>query len=332
VRVPARSKGCHDRYVPLSLGARGMLTLLGQRLLSAALVVVGVACLVFLLIHLVPGDPVDVMLGESAQPADRAALRHALGLDEPVGVQLGRYLDRLGHLDLGRSLQSHRPITELLRERLPATAELAAASLAVALVLAFPLGIIAAVRQGTVWDYGAMGFSLFGVSIPNFWLGPVLILVFSLWLGWLPVSGRSAPGSVVLPALTLGTALAAILSRMVRSTLLEVLGEDYIRTARAKGLGTLTVVLRHGLRNALLPIITLLGLQLGGLLAGAVITETVFSWPGIGLLTVQAIQQRDYPVVQACVLVISLTYVVVNLLTDFIYAWADPRIRLGDRR
>ncbi|MEJ2687393.1 MAG: ABC transporter permease [Gammaproteobacteria bacterium] len=309
-----------------------MLTVLGQRLLSAALVVVGVGCLVFVLIHLVPGDPVDVMLGESAQPADRAALRHSLGLDEPVGVQLVRYLDRLGHLDLGRSLQSHRPITALLRERLPATAELAAASLAVALVLAFPLGIVAAVRQGTAWDYGAMGFSLFGVSIPNFWLGPVLILVFSLGLGWLPVSGRTAPGSVVLPALTLGTALAAILSRMVRSTLLEVLGEDYIRTARAKGLGTLAVVLRHGLRNALLPIITLLGLQLGGLLAGAVITETVFSWPGIGLLTVQAIQQRDYPVVQACVLVISLTYVVVNLLTDFVYAWVDPRIRLGGRR
>jgi len=304
---------------------------IAQRLVSAAIVVLGVACLVFALIHLVPGDPVDVMLGQSAQPADRAALRTSLGLDAPLDVQLGRYLDRLAHLDLGRSLHSRRPIAELLRERLPATAELAGAALGVTLVLALPLGIIAAVRRDTPWDYGATGFSLLGVSIPNFWLGPVLILVFSLWLGWFPVSGREGAGSVVLPAVTLGTAMAAILSRMVRSSLLEVLGEDYIRTARAKGLGFRAVVLRHALGNALLPIITLLGLQLGVLLAGAVITETVFAWPGIGLLTVEAIKQRDYPVVQACVLVISLTYVVVNLLTDLVYGWVDPRIRLAGR-
>jgi peptide/nickel transport system permease protein len=189
--------------------------------------------------------------------------------------------------------------------------------------------MLAAVRRDTRWDTGSMAFSMLGVSIPNFWLGPLLILVFSLWLGWFPVSGRDAAGAVVLPALTLGTGLAAILSRMVRSSLLEVLGEDYIRTARAKGLPPHRILLQHGLRNALLPVITLLGLQLGALLAGAVVTETVFSWPGIGLLTIEAIQTRDYPVVQACVLLISLTYVLVNLLTDLAYAWIDPRIRLG---
>jgi len=197
------------------------------------------------------------------------------------------------------------------------------------LALALPLGMLAAVRRGSGWDGGAMVFSMLGVSIPNFWLGPLLILVFSLWLGWFPVSGREGVGSVVLPAVTLGTGLAAVLSRMVRSSMLEVLGEDYIRTARAKGLPPHRVILHHGLRNALLPVITLLGLQLGALLAGAVITETVFSWPGIGLLTIEAIQSRDYPVVQACVLLISVGYVLVNLLTDIAYAWADPRIRLG---
>ena len=188
---------------------------------------------------------------------------------------------------------------------------------------------MAAVRRNTWWDTGAMTFSMLGVSIPNFWLGPVLILVFSLWLGWFPVSGGTGPGSVILPALTLGTGLVAVLSRMVRSSMLEVLGEDYMRTARAKGMPPKSVILHHGLRNALLPVITLLGLQLGALLAGAVITETVFSWPGIGLLTIESIQSRDYPVVQACVLLISVTYVLVNLLTDLAYAWVDPRIRLG---
>jgi peptide/nickel transport system permease protein len=202
-------------------------------------------------------------------------------------------------------------------------------TLCVTLALALPLGVLAAVRRGSPWDGGAMAFSMLGVSIPNFWLGPLLILVFSLWLGWFPVSGREGVGSVVLPAVTLGTGLAAVLSRMVRSSLLEVLGEDYIRTAWAKGLPPHRVILHHGLRNALLPVITLLGLQLGALLAGAVITETVFSWPGIGLLTTEAIQSRDYPVVQACVLLISVGYVLMNLLTDIAYAWADPRIRLG---
>jgi peptide/nickel transport system permease protein len=304
--------------------------LIASRLASAGLVVLGVACLVFLLIHLVPGDPVDVMLGEAAQPADREALRAAMGLDRPVHVQLRDYLVGLARLDLGVSLHTRQSVAALLAERLPATVELAAASLLVALALALPLGVLAAVRQGSLWDRGAMTFSLLGVSIPNFWMGPLLILVFSLWLGWLPVSGRDGLASLVLPALTLGTAMAAILARMVRAVLLEVLGEDYIRTARAKGLPEHIVVLRHALRNALLPIITLLGLQLGTLLGGAVITETIFSWPGIGQLTVEAIQRRDYPVLQACVLLIAVAYVLVNTLTDLVYAWVDPRVRLGE--
>ena len=295
------------------------------------LVILGVIVLVFLFIHLIPGDPVDVMLGEGASPADRVALRAALGLDQPLAMQLVSYLQSLARLDLGVSLHSARAITDMLAERLPATAELAGVSLLLALGMALPLGLMAAARKDTLWDRGAMSFSLIGVSIPNFWMGPLLILVFSLWLGWFPVSGRDSAGSVVLPALTLGTSLGAILSRMVRSSVLEVLGEDYIRTAYAKGYSRAQVLVRHALPNALLPIITVLGLQFGALLAGAVITETVFSWPGIGLLTIEAIQTRDYPVVQACVLLISLSYVLISTLTDLIYAWADPRIRLGAR-
>ena len=308
---------------------RLMSSYLIQRIGGAVVVVLGVVSIVFLLIHLIPGDPVDVMLGEGATAADRESLRASLGLDQPVATQFVAYLEGLLQLDLGTSFHSQRPVMDVLLERLPATALLAAVSLLVAILLALPLGMLAAVRRDTPWDTGSMAFSMLGVSIPNFWLGPLLILVFSLWLGWFPVSGREGSGAVVLPALTLGTGLAAILSRMVRSSLLEVLGEDYIRTARAKGLSPHRVLLRHGLRNALLPVITLLGLQLGALLAGAVVTETVFSWPGIGLLTIEAIQTRDYPVVQACVLLISLTYVLVNLLTDLAYAWVDPRIRLG---
>ena len=306
-----------------------MAAYLVSRLFSALLVVFGVVCLVFLLIHLVPGDPVEIMLGETARAADREALRAALGLDRPLPLQLLSYVDGLLHLDLGQSLHSQRPISGILAERLPATLELAAVSLVFAIVIALPLGVIAATHRGRAADFSAMGFSMLGVSIPNFWMGPVLILVFSLWLGWTPVSGREGVASFVLPAITLGSALAAVLARMVRSSLLEVLGEDYIRTARAKGLSERSVVWKHALANAWLPVITLLGLQLGALLGGAVITETVFSWPGIGSLMVESIQKRDYPVVQGCVLVISLTYVLVNTLTDLVYAWVDPRIRLG---
>jgi peptide/nickel transport system permease protein len=308
-----------------------MLTYILQRLLGALFVIFGVVSIVFLLIHMIPGDPVEIMLGESASTTDREALRVALGLNQPLWVQFQQYLTGLLQFDMGNSIHFRRPVSDLLLERLPATGLLAAMTLLITLVLALPLGIIAAVRRDTVWDSGAMTFSMLGVSIPNFWLGPILILVFSLWLGWFPVSGRNGFGSVVLPALTLSTGLIAVLSRMVRSSMLEVLGEDYIRTARAKGLPSQRVILHHGLRNALLPVITLLGLQLGALLAGAVITETVFSWPGVGLLTIESIQSRDYPVVQACVLLISVTYVLVNLLTDLAYAWIDPRIRLGGR-
>ena len=305
-----------------------MLSYFMQRLTGACLVVLGVVSIVFLLIHLVPGDPVEIMLGESASAADRQALRSTLGLDRPVAVQYLHYLRDLLQLDLGTSIHHRQPVTDLLAARVPPTALLAGVSLLFAIALALPLGIIAAIRRNTLWDTGAMGFSLLGVSIPNFWLGPLLILVFSLWLGWLPVSGQGGVAAVVLPALTLGTGLAAVLSRMVRSSMLEVLAEDYLRTARAKGMPPHRIILHHALRNALLPVITLIGLQLGALLAGAVITETVFSWPGIGLLTIESIQTRDYPVVQACVLLISMTYVTVNLLTDLAYAWIDPRIRL----
>ena len=309
-----------------------MLKFLLSRLASALIVVMGVSCLVFLFLYMVPGDPVEVMLGESAQPADREALRRALGLDQPLLTQMGNYYNNLLHLNLGNSLYSQRPISEMLLERMPATVELALASLLVAVLIAFPMGVLAAVRKDTPWDQGAMGLSLVGISVPNFLMGPILILVFSLWLGWFPVSGRDGLISLILPAITLGTAMSSILSRMVRATVLETLNEDYIRTARAKGLSERLVIWRHALRNALLPVITLLGLQLGVLLGGAVITEVVFSWPGLGSLTIESIQRRDYPVVQACVLLISLAYVVVNTLTDLVYGWLDPRVRLEGGR
>lgn len=305
------------------------MTYILRRLLSGLGTMGGVAVLVFLLIHLIPGDPVERLLGESARPADREALTAALGLDQPLWRQLSDYATGLMRGDLGESLVSGKAVGSLIALHLPATLELAAAALAIALAIALPLGVTAARRRDSLWDSGAMTFSLLGVSIPNFWLGPVLILVFSLWLGWTPVSGREGPASLVLPALTLGTSLAAVLARMVRSSLLEVLDEDYVRTARAKGLGERSVIWRHALGNALLPVVTLLGLQLGALLGGAIITETVFSWPGIGSLLVDAIQSRDYPLVQGCVLVISLAYVAVNLLTDLLYALIDPRIQLA---
>jgi peptide/nickel transport system permease protein len=307
-----------------------MLSFVVSRVASAAFVVLGVAVAVFALIHLVPGDPGEVMLGESARMADREALRESLGLNKPITVQLLDYLWGLARGDLGTSLHSKRPVLELILERVPATLELAGAGLLVAVALAAPLGTVAALRRGSALDGCAIAFASLGVSVPNFVMGPVLILVFSFALGWLPVSGREGALSLLLPALTLGTALAAVLARMLRSTLLEVLGQDYIRTARAKGLGELGVVVRHALGNAMLPVITLLGLQLGALLAGAVITEIVFAWPGLGSLVVEAIERRDYPVLQGGVLLIATSYVVVNSLTDVVYGWLDPRIRLRD--
>ncbi|TVQ87995.1 MAG: ABC transporter permease [Chromatiaceae bacterium] len=306
-----------------------MLNQLASRVGAALVVMFGVSTLVFLLLHLIPGDPVDAMLGETARAADREELRQALGLHLPVYAQYQRYLGGLLRLDLGQSLRDQRPVAALLAERLPATALLAVAALSVALLLALPLGVLAARHRGRALDGAAMSFSLLGISLPNFWLGPLLILVFSLWLGWTPVSGNDGPVSLILPALTLGTGLAAILARMVRASVLEVLNEDYVRTARAKGLSEVQVLRHHALRNAWLPVLTLVGLQLGGLLGGAVITETVFAWPGIGSLTVEAIQARDYPVVQGCVLLISLITVLINTLTDLLYARIDPRIGLG---
>lgn len=298
------------------------------RLSNALLVIFGVISLVFFLIHFIPGDPVEVMLGESAQVSDREALRKALGLDQPVLTQWQSYLVNVMQLDLGNSLHSKQAISDILIERVPATLELALVALLLALLIALPLGIIAATRKDSFWDKGAMAVSLLGVSIPNFLMGPLLILLFSMALGWFPVSGREGPESVVLPALTLGTAMAAILSRMIRATLLEIINEDYIRTARAKGLSYYRAILFHALPNTMLPLITLLGMQLGALLAGAVITEIVFSWPGLGSLTIEAINTRDYPLVQSCILLISVSYVIVNAGTDILYSILDPRVRL----
>ena len=288
-----------------------------------------VGTLVFFLIHLVPGDPVAVMLGDWASPADENALRIQLGLDKPILVQYTEYLIGLTQFDLGQSLFFQQPVSELIAERFPMTLKLAVMALLVAVIIAFPLGIWAALRAGRWPDHVAMTVSLVGVSIPNFWLGPMLIMFFSLSLAWLPVSGAEQPYAWVLPSITLGTALAAILARMLRASLLEVLHEDYIRTAQAKGLSPRWVYGKHALLNALLPVVTILGLQLGTLLGGAVITEVVFDWPGLGQLLVESIQRRDYPVVQGCILVISIAYITINGLTELVYAWIDPRIRVA---
>ncbi len=301
---------------------------LPRRLAVLIPTVLGVVTLVFFLVHLIPGDPVELMLGETASRADQERLRSDLGLDRPVAEQYGRFLLGLVGGDLGNSFFYRRPVRQVILEKLPATLELALASMALALVIALPLGIIAAVWKDSLVDRSAMLASLAGISMPNFWLGPLLIILFSLRLGWFPVSGREGPESLVLPALTLGTALAALLSRMTRSAMLDVLGEEYLRTARAKGLSEWTVISRHALRNALLPVLTIVGLQFGALLSGAVITENVFAWPGIGTLLIQAIQARDYPLVQGCVLVVALGYVAANFLTDLLYALSDPRVKV----
>jgi peptide/nickel transport system permease protein len=287
-----------------------------------------VVTLIFFLIHFIPGDPVELMLGETASKADLESLRSDLGLDRPVAEQFGSFLIGLVRGDMGESFFYRKPVRQVILEKLPATLELAAAAMLLALVIALPLGIVAAVRKDSLADRGAMIASLVGISMPNFWLGPLLIILFSLKLGWLPVSGREGPASIILPAVTLGTALAALLSRMTRSAMLDVLGEDYLRTARAKGLSEGAVIVRHALRNALLPVLTIVGLQFGALLSGAVITENVFAWPGIGTLLIQAINARDYPLVQGCVLVISLGYVAANFLTDLLYALSDPRVKV----
>lgn len=289
-----------------------------------------VGTLVFFLIHLVPGDPVAVMLGDWASPADETVLREQLGLHLPILTQYWKFISGAMQFDLGQSLFFQQPVSELITERFPKTLQLAVMALLVAVLIAFPLGLWAALRAGKWPDHLSMTVSLVGVSIPNFWLGPMLILFFSLWLAWLPVSGADQSFSWILPAITLGTALAAILARMLRASLLEVLHEDYIRTAQAKGLPGRLVYGKHALMNALLPVVTILGLQLGTLLGGAVITEVVFDWPGLGQLLVESIQRRDYPVVQGCILVISVAYITINGLTELVYAWLDPRIRVAN--
>jgi ABC-type dipeptide/oligopeptide/nickel transport system permease component len=288
-----------------------------------------VLTLVFLLIHLVPGDPVEQMLGEGAAPGQITELRHGLGLDQPLYVQYGRYLVRLVRGDLGQSLKFQAPVRRIIFERYPATLALAFLALLVCASIAIPAGVLAAHRRGHSTDRAVGVFTLLGLAVPNFALGPMLILFFSIELGWLPVSGRGGLSYYILPAATLGAALAAILTRMVRGSMLEELSSDYVRTARAKGLSPRAVLFRHAFRNALIPIITILGLQFGTLLAGTIVTETIFSWPGIGRLTVQAISSRDYPLLQGCILVIAVSYVLVNLLTDFLYAVIDPRVRLS---
>jgi peptide/nickel transport system permease protein len=309
-----------------------MRSYLVRRLVLAVPVVLGVATLVFLLIHLIPGDPVEIMLGESALPADRDALREALGLDRPILEQYGSFLWGLCRGDLGVSLQQRRSVTALIREHYPATLELTLAAMLISLLIALPAGILSGIRQYSVWDHSTMFLALLGVSMPNFWLGPLLIWVFSIQLGWFPVSGKGGLAHLLLPALTLGASMAAIVARMTRSSVLEVLREDYVMTARAKGLSEARIILKHVLRNAMLPVLTVVGLQFGALLAGSIITETIFSWPGLGTLMVKAIQTRDYPVVQGCVLVIALSYVLVNLLTDLLYGVIDPRIRYEGNR
>ena len=311
------------------------------RLALALPVVWLVVSLVFLLIHLVPGDPIQQMLGDGASPADLTALRHQYGLDLPLPAQYLHYWSGVVHGDLGSSIRLHETVAQLIGARYPYTLALTVTALGFGLLLALPAGILAAVHRGRLFDQAISVVSLFGLSVPGLALGPVLILIFSIQLGWLPVSGANSGGGtmsaggislidwryLVLPSIAMGASLAAILTRMVRTAMLEELGQDYIRTARAKGLSERAVVCRHALPNALVPIITVVGLQFGALLAGAIVTETIFSWPGLGRLTVSAISNRDYALVQGCLLSIGLTYVLVNLLTDVVYRWVNPRMR-----
>lgn len=306
---------------------KNALQLLFTRLLYTLPVLWLVVSVVFLLIHLIPGDPILQMLGEGAPGADVAATRHAYGLDLPLGQQYLHYWKGVLHGDLGLSLRFNQSVSRLIAQRYPYTLQLTLAALMVAILVSIPAGVRSAQRRGR-WDDKLLSVvSLFGLSFPNFALGPILILFFAIKLGLLPVSGSGTFANLVLPAITMGGALAAILTRMVRTSMLEELGQDYIRTARAKGQSERAVVYRHALRNAMLPVLTVLGLQFGALLAGAIVTEKIFSWPGIGRLTIDAIGNRDYFLVQGCILAIGLTYVLVNFLTDLLYSVANPRIR-----
>ena len=287
------------------------------------------ATLVFSLIHLIPGDPVEMMLGEGAQPADVTALRHDLGLDRPLLVQYGSFLGGLARGDLGKSLKSGEPVLAIIAERFPATLELALASMLVALLVSLPLGVVAALHRDRAVDHGARLLALLGVSVPSIWLGPMLILLFAISWDLLPVSGREGAASVLLPAITLGAGITGLLVRMVRAALADELVRPYLLAARARGVAAVAVVGRHALKNALVPVVTVLGLQFGSLLTGAILTETIFAWPGVGRLLVESIRLRDYPLLQGSVLLIAFTYLFVNLATDLVYAVLDPRIRYG---
>lgn len=299
-----------------------------RRLMLVLPVVWAVVTLVFLLIHIVPGDPVMTYLGETATPAQVAEMRQRFGLDKSLPVQYLDYWQQLLSGDLGVTFMDRRPVIDKIFGRYPATIELAIAALVVAVTISIPLGVTAGVRQGSLTDNIASVTALLGISLPNFALGPLMILLFAVELRWLPASGTGGLPHLVMPAITLGAALAAILTRMVRSSVIEELDQDYVKTARAKGLIEPAVVYKHVLKNGLIPVITIVGLQFGVLLGGAIITEQIFNWPGIGTLTLEAIRARDYPLVQGCVLVIALTYILVNTATDMVYRLLDPRIKI----
>ena len=299
-----------------------------QRVLTTIPIVFGVVTFTFLLIHFIPGDPVDIMLGDQASSIDKQALQKELGLDKPILEQYISFLNGLVRLDLGRSLLNQRPVINEILSTLPATIELALAAMFWTILIGIPLGMIAAIKQYSFIDNTISVIGLLGMSIPHFWLGPMLILLFSIQLNLLPVSERGGLEHLILPSLSLGFALSAILMRMTRASLLEVIKSDYIRTARAKGLSPFFIYFKHALKNALIPIITIIGLQFGAVITGAVITETIFDWPGIGTLFYNSIQQRNYPLVQGCILFISLSYVIVNFLTDIVYTMVNPKIRL----
>ncbi len=306
-----------------------MLAYLEQRVLLSLLTVLGVSVGVFAMIHLVPGDPVLVMLSEFASPADQQILREELGLNQPLYVQYWRYVSNAIHGDLGRSVRSNRPVVAEIALRFPHTLRLALAALAIAVTVGGTVGVISAVRRNTIFDHAAMVTVLAGLSMPSFWLGLMLIIVFALRLEWVPVAGYEGWQYLILPGLTLAAAPAAVLARLTRSSMLEVLTQDYVRTAHAKGLHDATVVLKHALKNSLIPVVTVLGLQFGYLLGGAVITESVFAYPGVGRLVVDAILARDFPLVQGTVLAIALVFVFLNLLVDLVYVYLDPRVRFG---
>ncbi|MFC1851678.1 ABC transporter permease [candidate division CSSED10-310 bacterium] len=302
-----------------------------RRSLIAIPVIWGVITLVFLILRLIPGDPVEIMLGEQASTVDREQLRAELGLNKPFLTQYVDFFGDLAQGDVGTSITLYpgQQVATILWQRYPYTLELALISMVVAIVLAVPLGILSALKPQTALDQFSLTFSMLGVSIPNFWLGPLLIILFCYKWSWFPMPSQGGWQSIILPAVTLGSGMASILIRMTRTSYLDILSEQFMRTARAKGLSSCRLYLKHGLRNALNPIITIIGLQFGILLAGAVITETVFGWPGVGYLVIEAIRARDYPVVQGCIMIISFTYVIVNFFTDLLYTWADPRIQFG---